>query len=223
MGLFVPADVAAIMAESAYAYHDPQGGAVNDLNADTLRSEADELDGFFTPALDQVGGVLVPGSGGGGPGTGGQGLNPGTYAPSEPPWVYPPPGSQSFMIPGVIPTPAADGLDHVIFQATVPDGYYGVINGLSHNYTGPGFVQGSGDLTFRILRNNQAVRNYSNILVEFGTPQQRLPIDGIYLISGETFKYVVSVSTTAIIPVAGTFIIAFFKGYFYPQQFGGAS
>lgn len=127
-------------------------------------------------------------------------------------------GQQSFMFPGVIATPATNGLDTSVFSYRVPDGYVGVIDAISCNYTGGGgaFVPGSGNLTFRILIDKRAVKNYEAIQVELGSTQQRLHIAGIELEPNRVFEWVVNHATTSPLPVGGTFIVCFFGGAFWP-------
>ena len=220
LGLYVHEDVGKIFAESMYSMGDPPGTPINSATA-ALAAETAELAQFFsqTPGTQQ-GEETGPGAGAG------PSVIPG--APIWSPWVYPPPGWQSFMQNGVIPTPLNDGLDHIVplLGSTTngglltPDGFYGVINKVSLNYTGPGFVQGSGDITWRILRDLQAVKNYNQITSEMGTPQQRLPIDGIPMIPGQNFQVTVNIAPAAVIPIAGTFIDVWIGGYFYPRQYG---
>jgi hypothetical protein len=223
LGLYVHEDVGKIFAESMYTMGDPPGTPINSATA-SLAADTAELAAFFqqTPGVTQ--GEQTTG-----------GAASAQYTPVGlgsqsvfAPWIYPPPGWQSFMQVGVIPTPLNDGLDHIvplIGSSTnggllTPDGFYGIINKVSLNYTGPGFVQGSGDITWRILRDLQAVKNYNAITSEMGTPQQRLPIDGIPMIPGQNFQVVVRIAPAAAIPIAGTFIDVWLGGYFYPRQFG---
>jgi hypothetical protein len=143
-----------------------------------------------------------------------------TAAGSAPPWVVPPPGFEGFDFSGVIATPANNGLDTVVLEFFVPSGYEGVINKLSHRYTGGGFQSGQGDLAWRIFRNDQAVKNYDNILVQFGTENELREIAGIRIYSGEKISYVVNHAVASALAIGGTFIIAFASGWFYPAAGG---
>jgi hypothetical protein len=130
-----------------------------------------------------------------------------------------PAGAESFKPFGVISTPGATGVDSTALTLDVPHGWDGFIKLLSHNYTGGGFVQGSGDLTWRILRDGQAVKNFDAIKVEFGTAAD--PIDltepGIPIYSGQLITYIVNHAVTSGLAVAGTNIICSFAGHLFPR------
>ena len=106
------------------------------------------------------------------------------------------------------------GTSVVVVTLTVPDGYDGVINAYSWNFTGGGFLQGSGDLQAQVLNNGAAVRNYDNILVEKGTIQEPRNISPLRIYSGRTYKLVVNHLANGLL--AGN-LIASFVGYFYPN------
>lgn len=134
-----------------------------------------------------------------------------------PEWVQPPPKFQPFDYQGVIQTPA-DGVttDQIVLSFVVPVGFSGVIKRLSGNYTGPGFVQGSGNLIWRIIVNGVPVKNYSNILIEFGSIVTPRTTDGIIISSGQVVQYVVNRPTT-VVASPGTFVICTAAGYYWPQ------
>lgn len=132
------------------------------------------------------------------------------------PWVEPPPGFQAFDYSRHIATPAV-GVDTEVLVFSVPDGYDGVIRRLSNNYTGPGFVQGSGQLIWRILIDRMVVKNYGQILIEMGSPQWPRDTDGILLRSGQVVRYMVNVSDAALAGSA-TGIICAVGGYFWPKE-----
>lgn len=134
----------------------------------------------------------------------------------KPWWLDFPLDAQYFDFPGVIATPAL-GTAATVLSFTVPSGWDGVIRKVSHNYTGPGFVQGSGDLVWTIRVGGAAVKNYNLITSEFGSPQQ--PRDTyIILRENQLVEYVVTVSATAVVPVAGTFIVVFMAGWEVPRS-----
>lgn len=133
----------------------------------------------------------------------------------RPPWIEPPAGAEPFEFVAAIPTPAA-GVTAVVLQFGVPYGYDGVIRRVSHNYTGGGFVQGSGDLVWRLFRDGAAVRNFESLTIEFGSIQTPRPIDAIRIFSGQVITYEVEHSASSGLPVAGTQIVCALGGYFYP-------
>lgn len=137
----------------------------------------------------------------------------------KPPWEVPPPDAQPFDFVGIIVTPALGAVNTVVLTFTVPFGWDGVIKGISNRYIGAGFVEGSGDLIWRIFVAAAAARNYDSIQVTFGTGDQnrRVEGNGIRLYSTEVVQYTVSVAAAAAIPVGpGTNVICGCSGYFYP-------
>src|SRR4051812_16444114 len=75
------------------------------------------------------------------------------------PWIDPPEGFIPYDKSNdtVVPLPAV-AASAVVVSITVPDGYDGVVNAWSWNFTGGGFDQGSGDIVVQMLRNTAAVR-----------------------------------------------------------------
>lgn len=133
----------------------------------------------------------------------------------ELPWLYPPPGFRAFDFVRSIATPFA-GVETTVVGFTVPVGFDGTVKRISHNFTGGGFTQGSGDLVWRIRVNNQVVKNFGTLLTEFGSIQQPREIDGIVIRAGQTVTYSVVCSNAALI--AGTYIVCCFAGYYWPKD-----
>lgn len=154
-------------------------------------------------------------------------LKQGTHSfasnPVSPPWVTMPDGGFPFSSNGTIQLPAQGaGFTDVIgpnaptggnpFQ--VPNGSDGVITDLVCFYNGQGFVSGSGQLIWRVTQDGQAVRNYDNILVQFGVA----PFNGstqIRISSNQTMRY--QVSNVGIVG-GGSQIYCQFVGWFYPTK-----
>jgi hypothetical protein len=127
----------------------------------------------------------------------------------------------------VLPAPA-DG-DVTILSFLVPYGYDGILLGQFHGYYAvpvlpgpppPNFVQGSGDIQWRISANGRFVKDCGNMLVSIGSIRSQSPIaGGIQLRSGDLVKYLVNVPNTsgALAPGVGS-IVAGLHGYFYPRH-----
>lgn len=130
------------------------------------------------------------------------------------PWLDSPEGSVPFDPQIAIALPVVGAVATVV-TLVVPDGYDGVINAYSWNFTGGGFVQGSGDIQVQILRNGAAVRNYDNILVEKGTIASPRAISPLRVYSGQIMTLVVNHVANALL--SGN-IIGCFSGYFYPSM-----
>lgn len=144
-------------------------------------------------------------------------LKPGKYSdaanPIQAPWEVMPDGGFAFNTPGVINTPVIGTWTDVI-NTTVPNGYDGVIRNILNNYNGGGFINGSGTLKWRILRNGQAVRGYDNILVQLGNDAST-GITKIRVNGGDGLQYqVFNVSLGG----AASQIFCYFGGWFYPDK-----
>ena len=129
------------------------------------------------------------------------------------PWIQPPEGHLPFLESGVAATPAV-GAAGIILRLNVPQGYDGVINGLSNNHIPGGFVDGSGQLIWRILADGRAIRNFNNIIVELGTLQIPRSVDGIRIFSGQAIDYTLDHIANAAL---GGNTVCTLKGYYYPR------
>jgi hypothetical protein len=130
------------------------------------------------------------------------------------PWVTPPPGYQAFDTPGSIPLPVIGSGDSAVVQFTVPRGWDGVIKRLSANQTAPGFIQGSGQLIWRVTRNGQAIRGYDNITTELGSVATPRESDGILIYENDLVQLVVN---NASLGGGSAFVTGSLAGYFWPK------
>ena len=122
-----------------------------------------------------------------GGGIGGNGLS------TVPPWVEPPPNYQPVDEVGIATVPVAPSADTEVVFVVIPVGSDGTINTYSCNYLGGGFVDGSGDLIWRITIDGQPVRNFSNIKTERGSSAQpRVIPGGLRVYSGQRVALVVN-------------------------------
>ena len=137
--------------------------------------------------------------------------------PTTAPWITMPDGGFPFNTPGVINTPAiAVGTWVDIINITVPNGFDGVIKNLVNQYNGQGFVDGSGTLIWRVLRNGQAVRGYNNILSQLGdfsTGQTQIRVG-----SGDQLQ--LQIQNVSLV-TGGTQTLGYFGGWYYPKKIGG--
>jgi len=130
------------------------------------------------------------------------------------PWLEEPEGSAPYDQQTVVALPAVGGTATVVTMV-VPEGMDGVINALSWNFTGGGFVQGSGDLQAQLYRNGAAVRNFDNILTEKGTVQTARPISPIRIYSNQIITLAINHIANGALNgnVVGSLV-----GYFYPAE-----
>ena len=135
------------------------------------------------------------------------------YMPQYP-WVYPPADAEPFdpqtwiTMPAVVP-----GTEVQVLALTVPLGKNGVIQKFGNVVIGAGWVEGTGDLIWRILRDGAAVRNYQNILASLGNVSN--PVDcGIRIFENEVIQVVIE--NVALVP-GGQQVGARLRGWFYPK------
>lgn len=151
-------------------------------------------------------------------------LHPGKYSdranPLSAPWLAMADGAQPFdpAISINVPVPSGTPLVWVdVINFIVPNGFDAVIQRYANNYNGGGWIQGSGQLVWRMLRNGQAIRNYDNILISFGFGGVGGTTNGIRLTSGDMFEFQVANNSLA---GAVNQITCYVGGYFYPKKVG---
>jgi hypothetical protein len=139
------------------------------------------------------------------------------------PWIEMPPGGEPFDEFASIVTPNANGTETLVLTFTIPYAYDGIVLGVFNGFTGPGFVEGSGNLIWRI-RLGQAsllgkpVRNYNNIRVTLGSLAQARSVQGGILVqSGQIVQYSVTHAIGSPIVPAGTRIICNITGFYWPR------
>lgn len=152
-----------------------------------------------------------------------RGNQSGAANPLTAPWVAMPDGGFPFNTIGVINTPVigvGTWVDVIgpqtIPSFVVPNGYGGVIKDIFNSYNGGGFIQGSGALIWRILRNNQAIRGYDSILAFLGASE----VTGrtqIRFGSGDVLRF--QVQNVSLVG-AGTQVTCYFGGWFFPMKVG---
>jgi len=117
-----------------------------------------------------------------------------------------------------IVTPLAGAAETVVLTFTVPFGVDGSIRGIHNQYTGPGFVEGSGDLIWRIRVAGAYVRNYNDIRTTMGSlVNPRLVEGGVEILSDQLVEYTVEHTALSLLPAAGTRIICSLRGRFWPS------
>ena len=116
-------------------------------------------------------------------------------------------------------TPAPAAGDQVVTTLTVPLGYDGFLTAAYWFYSGKGFVQGSGDILWRIQLNQRYVKDMSNNPYQIGSPQLPFPLtEGQLLLSGETARGIVNVpNLSGNINVGQSQIVMALIGFFWPR------
>lgn len=136
------------------------------------------------------------------------------------PWVSPPPGSQPFNKQGVIAAPVVN-VETAVLSWRVPDGMHGVIHYASHNFIGGGFLQGSGQIVWRLKVNRKHVNDYGQMLTELGAIDTPVPIPaGIVVRAGHTVEYLVLITDPSLTPGGtATFVGCRLMGWFWPKHY----
>jgi len=143
---------------------------------------------------------------------------------ARPPYIEMPGGGQPYFANSPIQTPTNDGNDYTVVSFTLPFGWDGRIDKLACYYTGPGFIPGSGFLTWRLLKNNQAIKGYDAIQFCIGAFGQGgiQPMDlshsPIRTYAGETISLVVNHAVASTLPIVGTFVYGIIGGYNYATK-----
>jgi hypothetical protein len=134
----------------------------------------------------------------------------------SPPWMTMPDNGVPFQKIGTVNLPPANGNDTLVLEFTVPLGFNGAISGVSHIYTGSGFVEGSGNLVWRIRTSTRWVKDMSNVIVQLGSMQTPyvLPRSSSFLRSGEIVQYYVNHAIGS--TLSGGRIVCLLIGWLYP-------
>lgn len=138
---------------------------------------------------------------------------------NDPPWVRMPPQGKRFSPIGSIPLPTTYSTDILVLSFRVPLGYDGVIRYVVENYTGQGFQEGGGDLTWRIQLNQRYVKNFGATTTQIGTLTQGAssPNAEIILLSNQLVQFFVNVAPSAASDLSGGRIICSAWGYWWPR------
>ena len=116
----------------------------------------------------------------------------------------------------VTPAPAAG--DQVMIEYHVPTGFFGLLSGFFFQYSGIGFVQGSGDLIFRIRLNQRYLKDLSNVLFTLGNTKFPIPMtQGQPLLSDQRVQAIVNVpNLSGLIQVGQSTCYAGLFGFLWP-------
>lgn len=137
------------------------------------------------------------------------------------PWTKQGPNARPFAFQQQISTPPIDGNFYNVINIDnqncikVPVGYDGVINSYGANFTGGGFVDGSGDLVWRISRNGVPIKNFEYILTERGDPNQPIPVNYIRVYSGDKIQFLINHAANVALNTG--YIICDLGGFWFPN------
>lgn len=147
-----------------------------------------------------------------------QAICPGRKWP-DPPWVKMPVQGKRFSKISSISLPNADGADHLVLSWLVPYAFDGCIVSVVQIYTGQGFQEGSGDLTWRLKLNQHYVKDYGATTTSIGslTTPYNINSGQVILQSGQLVQYFVNRSTGSGGNLNGGRVICATFGWFWPR------
>lgn len=130
-----------------------------------------------------------------------------------------PPQAVPFLRPKGLLTPTPAAGDQVVVSFSLPRGYDGILSGIYQFYTGTGFINGSGDILWRIQLNQRYVKDLSNNPFSLGSPQYPFPMtEGQLLLAGQTVRYIVNVpNLSGQIQVGNSQIVCCLLGFAWPR------
>ena len=130
-----------------------------------------------------------------------------------------PAGAVPFHITGTITTPDPSAGDVLVCSGRVPLGYDGLLTEIFQQYQGSGFQQGSGDIVWRLRRNQQWIKTLGNLAYALGNPQNPVQLtEGQILFSGTQFFFYVNVpNLSSSIQVGASLITCGMNGFYWPR------
>jgi hypothetical protein len=139
-----------------------------------------------------------------------------------PPWQKMPVQGKRFgPQPKSIALPPPTGVDVLIGSFLVPTGWDGTGTSIVFNYTGQGFQDGSGDLTWRLKLNQHYVKDYGAVTTQIGsliTPYGNSGLGQILLQSNQLVQFYINVSVASAGNLNGGRILAALFGWYYPRK-----
>jgi hypothetical protein len=141
--------------------------------------------------------------------------------PDLPPWIYQPVNWENVDQINYALVPAI-GSTAIIISYVVPPGRNGIINKVACNFVGGGWVEGSGDIVWRILVDGTpppGATSYDSILASLGGPSQPTGIAGFRFFENQVLTFVAfnnPAGANGGVVVAGQRVGARFTGWNYP-------
>jgi hypothetical protein len=186
----------------------------------TAASAGRRLHGLGQPGQPPTGPqVLAPFN----PPDGGDDMSQGRHTgrPDLPPWIYQPVNWENVDQINYALVPAI-GSTVTIISYVVPPGRNGIINKVACNFVGGGWVEGSGDIIWRILIDGTpppGATSYDSILASLGGPSQPTGIAGFRFFENQVLTFVAFNNPSGAnggVVVAGQRVGARFTGWNYP-------
>lgn len=140
-----------------------------------------------------------------------------------PPYVQPPKNAVRWQPRASLALPVGPetGLDLPVFAERIPLGYDGILIALTNIWNGTGFIEASGDITWRVKIDRRFIPYFDTITTTLGS--LAVPYDvvgqGIPLLSGQLVQYFVAfaVGSDARLNMGGQTLCAT-TGYIWPRE-----
>lgn len=137
------------------------------------------------------------------------------------PWKQMPAAGKRFQKTGSIPRPGVEGTDFLVLSFLVPDAWDGVLVTITNQWDGAGFVDGSGDLRWRLMIDNQWVKDLHDVRIVLGRLENPYELEGAgyRLQSHQQVRYFVQLGPGALgrLDPNGRITCAC-SGWFYPRN-----
>jgi hypothetical protein len=120
---------------------------------------------------------------------------------------------------GGIVTPATAAGDQIVISERVPQGYDGLLLGAYWFYTGSGFLEGSGDIVWRVQLVQRFLEDLGNIQFQMGSSVSPMPMtEGQILLSGQVVRILVNVpNLSGMIQIGASQVVAGLIGFYWPR------
>lgn len=138
----------------------------------------------------------------------------------RPPWEVKPPEGEDIREFGSIVLPVDDGVDNLVLEFRMPVGWDGVSQHVSCTYTGSGFDQGSGDITWRLKVGSRFMPGYQAITSQLNDLQFPYSNVGGYirLLSLQYVRIYAAIAIGAASRLTGGRVNAAIAGWKYPKR-----
>jgi hypothetical protein len=129
--------------------------------------------------------------------------------------VMPPTGSRLEQT-SIIDLPPAGSTQNVLVY-TVPSGYKGVIVSIVQQYTGTGYSNGSGDLTWSLSIGTVFAKGLGLTQTQLGSISSRFALEGAYLEIDSQDRILYTIEHALASSLSGGRIICAIQGWIYPD------
>ena len=109
----------------------------------------------------------------------------------------------------------AIGAEVNVLTFTVPQGKNGVIQKLANQMIGAGWVEGTGDVVWRLDIDGVPAQGYNNIIQTLGTPAVPADLTDRPIKLREN-QVITLISRNVAVAVAGQLLLGLVAGYYYP-------